>query len=639
MPKIILSDDDVLVESDSHTVAELVRIAAKKAKLKNPKKIVGARVDGKLLGLADVVPGNSEVEFVDKSSEDGLEILRHSAAHIMAAAVMRLYGPARLGIGPAIRDGFYYDFELEERLNDESLEKIEAEMKRIINENIPFERLELPRDEARKMFKKEDQPYKVELIDDLEDDIVSVYSNADFHDLCRGPHLDRTGRIPAFKLLRVAGAYWRGSEERPMLQRIYGTAFWSQDDLKKHLKQLEEARNRDHRVLGRELDYYSIDDEIGPGLVLWHPNGAMVRRVVEDFWYKEHQARGYSFVYTPHMASERVFVRSGHVENYSENMYGAMMVDEKAYRIKPMNCPGHIKIFADKKRSYRELPIRYAELGTVYRYERSGTLQGLLRVRGFTQDDAHIFCTPEQLSGEVAGILDLVDVMMSAFGYEYSLYLATRPEKYLGTEEEWERSTASLREAMDSRGMEYEIDEGGGVFYAPKIDVKLRDAIGREWQGPTIQVDLNLPKRFGLNYIGQDNKEHEVVIVHRTVLGSMERFVGGLLEHFAGAMPLWLAPEQVRVISISDAHGEYAWDVVQKLRAEGLRAEADLRNEKTGFKIREATLAKIPYVLVVGDREMRDGMVAVRKRGEGDLGPMPLEDFVNKTTGEISEKS
>ncbi len=640
MPKVVFEDGSSCSFPGAHSIAELVALAAQvDCKRAKPDEIIAGRVNGRLVDLSAVAPDAAEVGFVSRDSEDGLEILRHSAAHVMAVAVMRLFKNVKLGFGPAIKEGFYYDFDLAERLNDETLVQIEEEMKKVIAEDLPFRRTEIDRAEAREKLKKDKQTYKVEWINELPDERVSLYSNDGFVDLCAGPHLDRTGRIKVFKLLRVAGAYWRGSEERPMLQRIYGTAFWKQEDLDKHLKYLEEVKKRDHRLLGRQLGYYSVNEEIGPGLILWHPNGAMVRRVIEDFWYCEHLKRGYQFVYTPHMASEVIYQHSGHLENYAENMYGPMDVEEKAYRIKPMNCPGHIKIFDTTKHSYRDLPIRYAELGTVYRYERSGTLQGLLRVRGFTQDDSHIFCTPEQVAEEVTAVLDLVNVMMRAFKYQYTVYLATMPEKHLGTLEEWTRATDALKQALAAAGLKYEMDEGGGVFYAPKIDIKLTDAIGREWQGPTIQVDLNEPKRFNLVYVGSDGAEHEVVMIHRTVLGSMERFVGGLLEHFAGAMPLWLAPEQVRVLSITDAHAAYANKVAAQLREKGLRVTVDLRNEKTGFKIREATLVKIPYALVVGDKEVSSETVSVRKRGEGNIGPMPLAKFEATAADEIAAKA
>jgi threonyl-tRNA synthetase len=483
------------------------------------------------------------------------------------------------------------------------------------------------------------QNYKVELIEGLPaGDQPSFYTHGGFTDLCRGPHLPSTGAAGAFKLLNVAGAYWRGDEKNAMLQRVYGTAFWNQQDLDAHLKKLEEAKARDHRVLGKQLDLFSVDDEIGPGLILWHPNGAMVRNVVENFWRSEHLKRGYVFAYTPHIASEKIYEHSGHLENYAENMYASMDIEEKPYRLKPMNCPGHIKIFQSRTRSYRDLPIRMCELGTVYRYERSGVLHGMLRVRGFTQDDAHIFCTPEQLSAEVAGVLDLVHAMMTAFGYTYRVFLATRPEKYLGTEQEWSRATAALVKAMESYDLKYEVDEGGGVFYAPKIDVKLLDALGREWQGPTIQVDLNLPKRFQVHYIGADNAEHEAIMIHRTVLGSMERFIGGLIEHYAGAFPLWLAPEQARVLPIGEAQAEYAGRVHQALRQAGLRAELQVTNEKIGAKIRQATMDKVPYMVILGAREAEQNAVSLRHRKDGDLGVMTVDSLVEKLKRETEEK-
>ena len=636
MPSLILPDQSSRPVNDGLTLAEL----ADEVKDRLPDQPIAGMIDGECVDLAAHVEGSAEVRFVFAESEEGLSILRHSVSHAMADAVMKLYPGAKLGIGPAIKDGFYYDFEMDHRLCVEDFDAIEAEMRRIIDADLPFVRSTRNREEAILEMESEKQPYKVELLRGLGDDEeISFYSHDGFKDLCKGPHLPSTGRVGVFKLLSVAGAYWRGSEHRPMLQRIYGTAFWAQEELDAHLRLLEEVKHRDHRQLGKALDYFSTDEEIGPGLILWHPNGAMVRHLVEDLWRKEHLKRGYQLVYTPHIASERIYETSGHLENYAEHMYAPMEIEGKPYRIKPMNCPAHIKILQSAVRSYRDLPIRYAELGTVYRYERSGTLQGMLRVRGFTQDDAHIFCTPEQLAGELAGVLDLADYLMRAFQYEVEVMLATRPEKSLGTDAEWEHATEALREALAARDLAYTVDEGGGVFYGPKIDLKLLDAIGRAWQGPTIQVDLNLPNRFGVTYVGPDNQEHPVVIVHRTVLGSMERFIGGLLEHFAGAMPLWLAPEQVRVVAISDAHGEYARSVAEELQKGGFRVHADLRSEKTGYKIREATLAKVPYMLVVGDRELRDQTVSVRHRQEGDLGACALQEFVQRMEAEIAGRA
>ncbi len=599
--------------------------------------IIAAKLDGKLVDLRAACDGE-RISFVQRGSEEGLEVLRHSTSHVMAQAVKCLFGEVKLGIGPSTGDGFYYDFDMPHKLSPEDLPKVEEEMRRIIGEAQPFERCEVSRDEAIKRLRDEGEQYKIELASELEDAKVTFYTNGDFTDMCRGPHLQNTSQCGVFKLLSVAGAYWRGSERRPMLQRIYGTAFWTEEELEEHLKFLEEVKNRDHRLLGKALDIYSVDEEIGPGLILWHPKGAVIRHAIEDFWRKEHIARGYKLVFTPHIASQRVYETSGHMENYKENMFGPMDVEGKPYWVRPMNCPAQMKIFRRKTRSYRDLPIRYAELGTVYRYERSGTLQGMLRVRGFTQDDAHIFCTPEQLVGEVAAILDLVDFMMTSFGYTHEAVLATRPEKSLGTEEEWERATSALREALTSRGTEYEIDEGGGTFYAPKIDIKLVDAIGRGWQGPTIQVDLTLAKRFDLFYVGTDGKEHEVVIIHRTVLGSMERFVGGLLEHYGGALPVWLSPVQVVVITISDANAPYAKKVAQALRERDLRVEMDLRNEKTGFKIREAIVQKIPYVLIIGHREEQAGAVSIREYKQTDTYQCELDDFLERIVGEVHQK-
>ncbi len=634
MAIVVLPDGSQHRVEDAPTVGEAVCAAVPQL----AGSVVAARVDGDIVDLAAHMPREGVVSLIVRDSEEGLEMLRHSVAHIMANAVVRLFSDVRLAIGPPIGDGFYYDFDLEHKFTPDDLRRIEDEMGRIVSEDQPFRRFELPREEALKRVKAEGQQYKAEIIEELADEIVTFYSNGTFTDVCRGPHMPSTGVACAFKLLSVAGAYWRGDERRPMLQRIYATAFWTREALDAHLKRVEEAKKRDHRVLGKELDLYSVDEEIGPGLILWHPKGAMVRHLVEQFWLQEHFRRGYQLVYTPHIASERIYEHSGHLENYAENMYAPMEIEGRLYRLKPMNCPAHIKIFQSRTRSYRDLPMRLSELGTVYRYERSGVLHGMLRVRGFTQDDAHIFCTPEQIADEVARVLELVDVMMKAFRYEYKVSLATRPEKYLGTLEEWERATNALREAIEARGLQYGIEEGGGVFYAPKIDIMLFDALGRGWQGPTIQVDLNLPKRFNVNYIGSDNAEHETVIIHRTVLGAMERFVGGLIEHYGGAFPAWLAPEQVRVLSIAEAHGDYARRVHRTLWDADFRAELDLSDEKIGAKIRRATLDKVPYMVIVGKREVEKGTISVRHRTEGDLGSTALEEFAGRLRGQIESK-
>ncbi len=567
------------------------------------------------------------------TSEDGkLEVMRHSAAHVMAEAVQSIFPGAKFAIGPAIRDGFYYDFDLPRSLTPEDLPVIEAKMKEIIKADKPFVRREVAKDEARQIFAA--QPYKLELIDELPDETVSLYEQGDFTDLCRGPHVGSSGEIKAFKLLSVAGAYWRGDEHQPMLQRIYGVAFDSEAALTEHLERLEEAARRDHRKLGRELDLFSISEEAGPGLVLWHPKGAIIRRIIEDFWKDEHLKRGYDLVYTPHVARIDLWKTSGHWEMYRDNLYSPMDVEGQQYINKPMNCPGHILIYKSRLRSYQELPIRYAELGTVYRYERSGVMFGLARVRGFTQDDAHIFCSFEQLEDEVVGVLDLARFMLDSFGFsKYNVMLSTRPEKYAGSLEVWEQSTAILSQALARLEIDYEIDPGEGVFYGPKIDIKVEDALGRGWQGPTIQVDFNLPQRFNVAYIGQDGKEHLVAMVHRTVLGSMERFLASLLEHYGGAFPVWLAPVQVMIIPVADRHLEYAHSLETELKNDKIRAVVDTRSERVNLKIRQAQLDKIPYMLVVGDKELTDGTVAVRLLN-GEQATMSRDSF-RETIGKV----
>lgn len=567
---------------------------------------------------------------------EALDIIRHSTAHVMAHAVQNIWPEVKIGIGPAIEDGFYYDFEKSEPFTPEDLERIEAEMTRIIKADKPFTRREVSREEAEQIF--EDQPYKLELIRELPDETSTVYEEDGFVDWCRGPHVESTGKLGVFKLLSIAGAYWRGDERNPMLQRIYGTAWSTKEELDEYLHKLEEAEKRDHRKLGKELDLFSFQEEAGPGLVFWHPKGALVRKVIEDYWRDEHLKGGYELVMTPHIARQDLWVTSGHLDFFSENMYSPMEVEGSPYLIKPMNCPFHLLIYKDKLRSYRELPIRWAELGTVYRYERSGVLHGLARVRGFTQDDAHIICRPDQLDDEIIRVLNFVINILSRFGFtEYGVYLSTRPkDKYVGTDESWEKATEALRKALESRGLDYKVDEGGGAFYGPKIDVKIKDALGREHQCSTIQVDFNEPERFDITYIGEDGKAHRPIMIHRALLGSLERFFAVLVEHYAGAFPLWLAPVQVVLLPIADRHQEYAYSVAEKLKSLGLRVTVDVRNEKTGYKIREAQVQKIPYMLVVGDREVEQGQVSVRARDRGDLGARPVDEFLSDLTKELT---
>ena len=572
---------------------------------------------------------------------EALYRLRHSAAHVLATAVTELFPDTKVAGGPPIEGGFYYDFARPTPFTPEDLERIEAKMREIVAANQPFVAGEMSRDEARRHWEKLGEKYKLHFLSQIPEGAkVTTYKNGPFLDLCRGPHLKSTGELKAFKLTHVAGAYWLGSERNEMLQRIYGTAFATQAELDEHLKRVEEALKRDHRRLGRELDLFSIHEEVGPGLVLWHPKLGIVRHVLEQFWKEEHWKRGYQFVYTPHIASEKLFTISGHLQNYADIMYSPMLIDEQAYRAKPMNCPGHIMIYNSRRHSYRELPIRFAELGTVYRYERSGVLHGMERVRGFTQDDSHIFCTPDQLQSEVQGVLDLMHHLLSTFGYTYDCYLATKPkDKYLGSDAEWEFATSALRAALETKGLPYQVDEGGGAFYAPKIDVKLKDALGREWQCPTIQVDLNLPKRFGVFYTGPDGQDHEVIMLHRALYGSLERFVGIFIEHTGGEFPVWVAPLQALVVPVNAKALDYANATVASLKAAGVRADVDLRDEKLGAKIRDGELAKIPYMLVVGPRDAEAGTVSVRRKGEGDLGAMPLAAFLDRIGREIREKT
>jgi threonyl-tRNA synthetase len=570
--------------------------------------------------------------------DDSLETMRHSASHVLAEAVLSMFPDAKFGIGPATQDGFYYDFELPRPLTPDDLPVIEAKMKELVKANLPFKREELSKEDARSLFAK--QPYKLELIEEIEDEKVGVYRQGSFVDLCRGPHVASTGEIKAFKLVSIAGAYWRGDEHNPMLQRVYGVAFATKEALDDYLKKLEEAARRDHRKLGKELDLFSIHEEAGPGLVHWHPKGATIRRVIEDFWKEEHIKRGYELLYTPHIGKLDLWKTSGHWDFYRENMYDPINVEGQEYVIKPMNCIGHILIYKTSQRSYRDLPLRYAELGTVYRYERSGVLHGLSRVRGFTQDDAHIFCRFDQLEDEVVGVLDLALFMVDTFGFSnYSIYLSTRPEKYAGDLKVWEQATDTLAKALERQKLNYEIDPGEGVFYGPKIDIKFEDAVGRGWQGPTIQVDFNLPARFDVNYVGEDGREHMVAMVHRTVLGSMERFLASLIEHYGGAFPVWLAPVQVAVIPVADRHLEYARKLEAELKKEGIRGVVDARSETVNMKIRQAQLEKVPYMLVVGDREVADGTVSIRLRSGEQANAQSFADFKKKLKGIIASRS
>ena len=565
--------------------------------------------------------------------------MRHSAAHVMAEAVLQLFPDAKIAIGPPIQDGFYYDFDVSRPFTPEDLEKIEKLMNQSIAARHPFQRQEVQREEAMSLFA--DQPYKLEIIEGLQDaETLSIYRHGDFVDLCQGPHVDNTADISAVKLLNVAGAYWRGDEDRPMLQRIYGTAFESQESLAEHLARLEEAEKRDHRALGRQLGLYTVHDEIGPGLIVWNPKGGRVRTIIEDYWRELHYRRGYDIVYSPHIGRGRLWQTSGHLDFYRDSMYAPVEVDEQEYFLKPMNCPFHIMIYRSALRSYRELPLRYAELGTVYRYERSGVLHGLMRVRGFTQDDAHIFCQPDQVEDEVGGVLDLTFELLDAFGFaDYGISLSTRPEKYVGDPDMWDHAVDSLRLALEQRHLTFDVDEGGGAFYGPKIDINITDALGRAWQCTTVQFDFNLPERFDLTFQDAIGGRSRPYMVHRAILGSMERFMGVLIEHYGGAFPLWLAPVQALVIPIADRHLEYAEAVKKQLVTEGFRAEVDARGERMNLKIRSAQLQKIPYMLVVGDSEIRDQAVAVRHRERGDLGLMPIPGLVQQLDAEIAERA
>ena len=572
-------------------------------------------------------------------SDIPLATMRHSAAHIMAAAVQSLWPDAKFDIGPDTEDGFYYDFDMEHRLNQEDLKKIEKLMLKMIGRKLPFERHELSRKEAEQLFAEKGQSYKLLRLADIpENEIVSVYSSGEFTDLCRGPHVQHSGQIGAVKLLSVAGSYFRGDENLPMLQRIYGTAFHTKEELQAHLDAIEEAKKRDHRKLGTELELYSIHEEIGPGLVCWHPKGARIRHIIENFWRQAHYDNGYEMLYTPHVGKSKLWETSGHLDFYSEGMYSAMDIDGDPYYVKPMNCPFHILVYKSRPRSYRELPCRWAELGTVYRYEKAGVLHGLLRVRGFTQDDAHIICTPEQIEDEIQEVLRFSMYVWKSFGFkEIKAYLATRPEKAVGEPERWEQAIESLRKAVQAEGLHCEVDEGGGAFYCPKIDLKIKDALGREWQTTTIQFDFNEPERFDISYIGKDGVKHRPYMVHRALLGSLERFFGILIEHYAGAFPLWLAPEQVRVLPVSEKFNDYAQTIAAELKEKQIRTSLDLAPDTVGGKIRRGRNQRIPYLCIVGEKEEQSGSIALRSQKKGEEGMMQLDDFLARIKQEIEE--
>jgi len=558
----------------------------------------------------------------------------------MAHAVKTLFPDAKLAIGPATDEGFYYDFDVERTFAPEDLSLIEKKMSEIIRQNNPFVRRVVSRQEAITLFQERGEPYKVELLQEIPDEDVSLYEEGGFVDLCRGPHMETTGQITAFKLLSIAGAYWRGNEKNKMLQRIYGTSFADKKALKDYLNFLEEVKKRDHRKLGKDLDLFSTSDEIGAGLIVWHPNGALIRRAIEDFWLKEHYKAGYKVLYSPHIAKLNLWATSGHLDFYRENMYSPMEIEGIDYEIKPMNCPFHIHVYKHALRSYKELPIRFAELGTVYRYERSGVLHGLLRVRGFTQDDAHIFCREDQIKDEILKLLDFTLFILKTFGFDrYDIYLSTKPDKYVGTTENWERSTNALKKALEIKGLIYDIDPGEGVFYGPKIDIKVKDSLNRPWQCSTIQVDFNNPERFAMMYRGSDGKEHRPIMIHRALMGSLERFFGILIEHYAGSFPVWLTPVQVKILTIAERHADYAISLSETLKQEEIRTELDIENEKIGYKIRNATVMKVPYLVIIGDKEVSENTVTVRKRSGENIGPFTVTELLEILKEKIRTKT
>lgn len=633
MIKITLKDGSVRNYQSGITIREIAEdISAGLARM-----ALAGKVNGEVVDLNTSISGDVNLEILTFKDEEGQQVYRHSSAHLLAEAVQRLFPGTKLAIGPAIKDGFYYDFDSSHKFTPEDLEKIEAEMNKIIKADLPFVKFELSRDEAIKKFSELGETYKVELINDLpEDAVISCYSQGEWTDLCAGPHVPSTGKLKAIKLMSLAGAYWRGDEKKKMLQRVYGTSFAKKSELEEYLHRLEEAKRRDHRKLGQELDLFSIHEE-GPGFPFFHPKGMILRNELENFWRSEHKKRNYDEIRTPIILNRSLWEQSGHWDHYQENMYFTK-IDDTDFAVKPMNCPGSILVYNTKLHSYRELPIRMGELGLVHRHELSGALHGLMRVRCFTQDDAHIFMLPSQIKEEIINVINLFDYFYGVFKLPYHVELSTKPEKAMGSDEIWDMATNALREALEDRGIEYIVNEGDGAFYGPKIDFHLEDSIGRTWQCGTIQLDFLMPEKFDLTYVGEDGQKHRPVMIHRVVFGSIERFIGILTEHFAGAFPTWLAPVQVRVLPITDRHAEYAAQVVTQLEEKGIRVELDARKEKINYKIREAQGQKIPYMLVVGDKEMEQAGVAVRHRSEGDLGVMATTEFVDKISKEIANK-
>lgn len=633
--KITFPDGDVKEYQKGISAQEILSQLNNRSLAQNA---VAAHFNNRLVDLAHPINEDGNLVFITSDTEEGRNVFWHSSAHIMAHAIKELYPEAKFGFGPALQDRFFYDFDIDTSLTPDDLEKIEQKMKEIVEQNNPFTREEITKADAIKLFQQRNEPYKVEHIAELEDS-TSIYKEGDFIDLCSGPHVPGTGMVKHFKLLAISGAYWKGDENNPMLQRIYGVSFPKKSQLDDFLYKLEEAKKRDHRKLGKELDLFSINDDCGAGLILWHPKGAFVRKMIEDFWRDEHLKGGYELVFTPHIARLDLWSKSGHLDFFVENMYSPIEMENLKYQLKPMNCPFHLLIYKSQGRSYRDLPIRWAELGTVYRYERSGVLHGLMRVRGFTQDDAHIFCRPEQLQDEIINCLNFTLFILNTFGFrEFEIYLSTRPEKFVGSVENWDLATEALKTALEKRNLEYQVDPGEGVFYGPKIDIKIKDVLDRAWQCTTIQVDFNEPERFDITFRGKDGNDHRPIMIHRALMGSLERFFGILIEHYAGAFPVWLAPVQVMILPITDAQHDYAFKIEKELIASGIRTKVDDRSEKIGFKIREAELQKIPYMIVVGEKESQANQISVRKRKKGDLGQYNIMQFIELIKQEIYQK-